>query len=69
VTKWREDGCNGVGDDGEPIKGRHFSVFDDGIWYKYNPPRSTPWRVYIAVMKRLIKQARTTHGASNKTDA
>lgn len=57
-TQWREEGQNGVDANGEPIHGRHFCVFGDGIWYRHAPPKSTPWRVYLAVAKRLIRQQR-----------
>lgn len=67
MTHWREEGQNGIGDDGEPIRGRYFCVFGDGIWYRYNPPQSTPWRVFLAVTKRKLRQR--AHGASDKADA
>lgn len=56
TTEWREEGQNGVDADGTPTKGRYFCVFGDGIWYLYAPPRSTPWRVYLAVMKRILRE-------------
>lgn len=56
-VEWREEGQNGAGLDGELIRGRYFCVFGDGTWY--SAQHSTPWRVYLGVMKRLIKAARS----------
>lgn len=58
MTKWRQEGENGIGSDGAAIIGTYFCVFDDGIWYRHDPPRSTPWTIYLGVMKRLLRQER-----------
>lgn len=51
-AEWREDGQNG------DLSGRYFCVFNDGIWYKHEPPRCTPWTVYIGVVKRWLRRFR-----------
>lgn len=58
TTQWREEGENGVDEDGRLTQGRYFCVFGDGIWYKFDPPRCTPWTVYLGVMKRFLRAQR-----------